>query len=817
MHFFEKKPLVILAMVLVARVLLSQQIDWPHFLAQQDLVWEEIDTDFYNGAFIGDGIQGAMIMQDESNTNGIRMLMGHYQAIAHYSISGWEYCDSRVYAGNIFIHPEGTAVSQTMRLNVWDGEASGVITTDKGRLSWRAFAERQHNVFVVVLDSDGDEKESTLGIRPEWGITPRIYLENKSPNDYIAHLPPRPTTSRLDSVDLVRQKMKTRGAHVVASRVVKKGNSQILYVAIGVDDSRDTNVAAQKATEDGLSRIKAAMAEDLTALTQRHQHWWHSYMQSSYVHINEDSYWEKFWWLQLYKFGSASSGTSAFVMDTQGPWIWQTAWAAVWWNLNAQLSYFPMFSGNKLEAGRSFINGMDRIYKSGAFHDNAGGTGIFVGRSSTYEGRGSWGDELGNMPWLLHTYWKYWQYSGDENIGRALFPMLKENMRYLSTKLVKQADGHYHLKESRSPEYSDNVLLPDANYGLMSIDWVLRTLLDMDDYFNFNDPERDAWQEKLDNLLPFPADVFGFRVSANQGFDKGHRHYSHLLAIYPYHTVNPDTGQRDIVQKSINRWLSLTEKSGHAGYTFTGGCAMQATLGNGNEALRLLDLLKGKLQPNTMYSEGGGPVIETPLSGVESINYMLLQSWGGVIRIFPALPSRWRNVSFANLRTEGAFLVSASVQNGHIGTVSITSEKGKTCTVKNPWAGKTLYIKDANGDTVSATQNGDTYSFPTTAGVTYTLSDTEHTEIKTGFLLEQNYPNPFKSTTTISYKLEAPAFVTLKLFNIRGQEVATLVNEQKSAERHTVRVDTTRLASGIYFYQLRVGNSKVQRKMSVLG
>ncbi|RPH94662.1 MAG: hypothetical protein EHM72_15445, partial [Calditrichaeota bacterium] len=91
MHFIVKKQLL-MAMLLVGRVLLSQQIDWPQFLAQQDMVWEEIDTDFYNGAFIGDGIQGAMIMQDEFNANGIRMLMGHYQAIAHYSISGWEYC-----------------------------------------------------------------------------------------------------------------------------------------------------------------------------------------------------------------------------------------------------------------------------------------------------------------------------------------------------------------------------------------------------------------------------------------------------------------------------------------------------------------------------------------------------------------------------------------------------------------------------------------------------------------------------------------------------------------------------------------------------
>jgi hypothetical protein len=56
--------------------------------------------------------KGAMIMRDTENPDGIRMLMGHYKAIAHYTVSGWEYINSRVYAGNIIIAPKGKALAQ---------------------------------------------------------------------------------------------------------------------------------------------------------------------------------------------------------------------------------------------------------------------------------------------------------------------------------------------------------------------------------------------------------------------------------------------------------------------------------------------------------------------------------------------------------------------------------------------------------------------------------------------------------------------------------------------------------------------------------
>jgi flagellar hook assembly protein FlgD len=86
------------------------------------------------------------------------------------------------------------------------------------------------------------------------------------------------------------------------------------------------------------------------------------------------------------------------------------------------------------------------------------------------------------------------------------------------------------------------------------------------------------------------------------------------------------------------------------------------------------------------------------------------------------------------------------------------------------------------------------------------------------FLLSQNYPNPFNPTTSIDYTLPKSSPVTLKIFNLLGQEIRTLVNEHQSAGTRTVVWDGQdhsgrQVSSGIYVYQLQAGNVVRSRKM----
>ena len=84
------------------------------------------------------------------------------------------------------------------------------------------------------------------------------------------------------------------------------------------------------------------------------------------------------------------------------------------------------------------------------------------------------------------------------------------------------------------------------------------------------------------------------------------------------------------------------------------------------------------------------------------------------------------------------------------------------------------------------------------------------------FNLEQNYPNPFNPTTAINYTVPYPDIVTIKVFNILGNEISTLVNTYKSNGRHSVTFNASGLASGVYFYKLQIGERTSVKKMLLL-
>ena len=110
------------------------------------------------------------------------------------------------------------------------------------------------------------------------------------------------------------------------------------------------------------------------------------------------------------------------------------------------------------------------------------------------------------------------------------------------------------------------------------------------------------------------------------------------------------------------------------------------------------------IKPNTLYQEAG-PVIETPLSAARSLQDMLLQSWGGKIRVFPALPREWKDVVIHNFRAEGAFLVSAVRREGQTRFVRILSLAGEPCRLKADFGGP---VKTINTHKTRVTTADDT-------------------------------------------------------------------------------------------------------------
>ena len=84
------------------------------------------------------------------------------------------------------------------------------------------------------------------------------------------------------------------------------------------------------------------------------------------------------------------------------------------------------------------------------------------------------------------------------------------------------------------------------------------------------------------------------------------------------------------------------------------------------------------------------------------------------------------------------------------------------------------------------------------------------------FKLEQNYPNPFNPTTNIAFRIAESGFVSLKVYDILGREVVTLVNEEKRDGNYKVKFDGSGLSSGIYFYKLQSGKYTSVKEMILL-
>ena len=84
------------------------------------------------------------------------------------------------------------------------------------------------------------------------------------------------------------------------------------------------------------------------------------------------------------------------------------------------------------------------------------------------------------------------------------------------------------------------------------------------------------------------------------------------------------------------------------------------------------------------------------------------------------------------------------------------------------------------------------------------------------YSLDQNYPNPFNPTTTISYSIPADNFVSIKLYDVLGNEVITLVNEQKQAGKYEMLFNASSIASGVYYYQINSGTFTQTRKLMLL-
>ncbi|GAA2431333.1 hypothetical protein GCM10010191_51390 [Actinomadura vinacea] len=683
--------------------LIQEDVDWERFLADADPVWRRMPQTWYEGPFLGNAFLGSGIYA-EPGANAVRFNVQHSQVQDHRPQFGSLFGLARLPIGYLTLEPVGAITGVDWRLDLWNAELRGTITTAAGSLELRALVHNDRSVLAVEVTPTAGEEGFRWAFHPAKAISPRAdpVFERPPPEGYAAN--PDPTVTRHGDLEVIVQPLLAGGQHVTAWQDVRRGRRRTLYAGVA------WSFPGTKAEGEAVRMVRGAARLPLGGLAAGHRSWWHDYYRKSFLSL-PDQRMQSFYWIQLYKIASAAR-RDAPVMATCGPWLEPTPWPATWWNLNVQLEYWMIHGSNHLELDAvtrslgefrdALVDQVDPEYRAdsagiprttdmnllnGAASGNSGYPVGVPGRSSPTP-------EVGNLTWALHNVWLSYRHTLDGRILReVVFPLLRRAINYYLHFLAPGPDGRLHLPYTFSPEYGVNA--PDCNYDLALIRWGCRTLLESARLLRVDDPLAPRWRAVLDTLADYPADENGYMIGAGVPFAKSHRHYSHLLMVYPLYEVTwerPD--KRALIDRSLKHWISF--EGALQGYSFTGAASMSAQMLRGEDARSYLaELLRRFVQPNTMYKESG-PVIETPLSAAQSLFDMVCQSWGGVIRVFPALPASWPDLTVHDFRTQGAFLLSAVRRGGRTEFVRLASLAGAPCRVRTGIPGP-VRVRGASG------------------------------------------------------------------------------------------------------------------------
>jgi alpha-L-fucosidase 2 len=664
---------------------------WSRFLGEQDMLWSRLPANFFEAPFLGNGGLGASMYQDPSGHR-VQFTLGDSRVHDHQDVAGpvtnngqtaemsnavWG--KARLRIGYLTLNTVGEVTSVDARLSLWDAELTGTITTTAGKVGLRAFVHATQDLLVVTTTPDAGEAGLSWTFTPFPAVSPRAG-HNTPPAGLKENPAPKVTT--VSGGGICVQDLTAGGRTATAWRERTAPDGSRTLVATVVHTYPGTS-ADGRAT----SAVEAAVRQPAARLASGHLRWWHGYYPRSFVSI-PDARLQSFYWIQLYKIASATRADRP-VIGTCAEWLEDTGWPATWWNLNVQLEYWLIYPTGHTELD-SLSHSLDK------YRDNLALNVPAEYRSDSYAiGRTTQDDlhaaevavpgtiskdaypEVGNLTWVMHNAWLAYRHTMDDRqLRHVVFPLLRRAINFYLHFLTEGPDGRLHLPATFSPEYD---ITRDCNYDLALLSWGCRTLLDSAERLGIKDELRPRWKDVVNRLVDPPQGPDGLWIGADRQLTTSHRHYSHILWFYPLHLLDvSDPANRDLLQRSLAHWVGFPDAL--QGYTFTGAASMSALLGDGNAALGYLDtLLDTFIQRNTMYRETTGPVVETPLSGAQSLHDMLISGRGGLIRVFPAVPAAWADVTVHDVRTEGAFLVSAARQGGRIGFVRVKSLAGEPC------------------------------------------------------------------------------------------------------------------------------------------
>lgn len=675
----------------------TRGVDYAAFLARHDMLFTAFPDKWDEAPFLGNGMLGAMVYRESPAE--MRIDLGHSLVYDHRE-GEMLFNGCRLPVGHFAWTFQNALTACDLRLRLHKAELSGAVRAGAKKIGIQAIVHAEQDLLLVRF-KNAPSIAQWITFVPAKAISPRQVYGIKY-GDTSRILPeyeenPPPYFHREGEVYACIQPLAGDWTTVTAWRWISDGEDSILAATVV------HTAAGEDAFETALHKL--SFSQPLFTLWTSHRRWWADYYAKSFLSL-PDTALEGFYWIQLYKLASATR-PDGVIMDNQGPWLQSdTPWPAIWWNLNVQLAYSPVFAANHPElftpvwrtlrdCTRQLSDNVPEPYR----HDSAAlGTNSDYRMASQVKAPGEHATglvEAGNLTWALHSCWLYYRMTMDETfLRKTLYPLLQRSVSYV-LHYTYEKDDVIHILPTASPEYG--VVAPDTTYELALLRWGLETLLFIVARFDLDEPRAEGWRDTLERLAPYPVHASeGYMIAAGVRYERSHRHYSHLLMAYPLYLVNREQpGAKALIERTIAHWQSMKEAL--QGYSCTGSASLYAALGMGDEALsHLRGLWSGFLRYNTMYLESG-PVIETPLAATQSIQDMLLQSWGGKIRVFPAVPTAWQDVVFENWRAEGGFLVSARRTGGETRFIRITSLAGEPCFVETD---ADLTVVDKAGESI---------------------------------------------------------------------------------------------------------------------
>ena len=390
-------------------------------------------------------------------------------------------------------------------------------------------------------------------------------------------------------------------------------------------------------------------------------------------------------------------------------------------DVNLQMNYWPAEVCNLAETVEPLLAHVERFvpHAREAARKLYGCRGIWLpiqtdpwGRS-TPESRG-WDCWVGAAPWLAQHFWWRYEYGGDVDYLRTrAYPLLREVAAFFETYLVEDPRGRLVPVPSQSPENTfvggttPVSLCIGATMDLELIHDTLTHAIEAARTLGVDEDKRATWADLLRRLPPLQIGRFGQLQEWLEDYEEaepGHRHLSHLFALYPGDQLTPEQTPELFAAARASLERRLAHFGGHTGWSRAWTICCFARLGEPDKAHYHLQHLISDFATDSLLDLHPPRIfqIDGNFGGAAGLAEMLLQSHRGMLRLLPALPAAWPQGSVTGLCARGGFEVDLSWSGGEPWRVAVRSRLGGQCRMLLPAAQRVAVT--CNGEPVAAEQ-----------------------------------------------------------------------------------------------------------------